>query len=299
MAITANETHVYKTRTLARNAAQDNELDLDDLHVCRAGDPAAWGWVPLAHWEAECGVKVAESEFGPVIVNNEPAVAEVVKRPYVSMADPTAMPLYLPVPFPSAPVVVEPEADAGAYEPEPTTVPVPAFVDNSEGLLICDVELPSFDAAGDVFIQIGPMLPYAAKSDAMAMAKRYQSDVQLTDAAGNVLMVIGPKGKKAPTEKPTKPQRTAMGESIDDEGKPQRPPINSTAHKSCEKLLDKIEDASGDLNALLSMVGTQGFKGGYTYGNIVMRYLNAHIVYARTHENDNVPGEEILQDAAD
>jgi hypothetical protein len=172
--------------------------------------------------------------------------------------------------------------------------------DPTEGLLVCDVDAaPGFPTEGDTYIQLGPYSPYEGKSELLNLSKRMGIDGTLSDDQGRVIFRTSRKVKSGAV-KQAGPGRVAMGSVVGMDGKPVRPPINSVAHKGHEKHLDRIEQCEGDLESLLALVGTPGFKGGYTYGNIVVRYLNEWISYARKHPvNDDVPGVEVFAEAAD
>jgi len=77
MAIQANDTHQYPKGSLARAALADwcdaNGKDMDDYQVCTAqvDGSTKHGWVELAVWEAEQGIRIAETEFGPVIESKQ------------------------------------------------------------------------------------------------------------------------------------------------------------------------------------------------------------------------------------
>lgn len=334
----ANETHQHKTKSEALKAIRAAGLDPEsDVTIGRANVGKGlmrWGWEVLTGGfadDADAMVQAAEAEFGPMQTDEADddyqSIDAIMARNAARNAgldiDATAGEVAAAVPvvvsFNRVPVGVDSEIAhfhvvdypvarlpvVPPYVPGEVVelAPVVDSTDATEGLLICDAEsVAEFPTEGDTYIQLGPFLPFEGKNELLNLSKRMGIDGTLSDDMGRVIYRTSRKVKSGPVSKDGKPRKVAMGAAaVGPDSMPVRPPINSVAHKSCEKLLDKIEDASGDLEALLAMVGTPGFKGGFTYGNIVVRYLTAWIEYRRANPaNDDVPGEEVtFAEAAD
>ena len=222
---------------------------------------------------------------------------------YVSpiQADMHTIPVGMDVPLLTGPVIdgetvdlltgeVMPEgpaSDSGEYEPEPTAVGDRSKVVNLT---------PPAPADSEVVVQIaGGMLPVAARVLAAQLMKRYGMTVLLRDATTlDLRETIAPKQRSSGGGHAGGP-RVVRDWSV-------RPVINSKHHLHVEKILDRIDDAAGDVGALETILTT--FKPSCTYYKMAHRYGMAKLEEAReaeaNGETETPPGIEItLAEAAD
>ncbi len=158
--------------------------------------------------------------------------------------------------------------DTGDYEPEPTAQGVaPANV-----VPLGTQPLPD----GEVVVQIATrMLPYAARSLAEQLLKRYGVTVLIRDAETLALRdTVAPKVKGKAAGSVAGP-RLVRDWSV-------RPVINSKHHLHVEKILDRIDDCNGDVQMLEHLTTT--FKPSCTYYKMAWRYLHAKLEEARAAE---------------
>jgi len=180
----------------------------------------------------------------------------------------------------------EPGGDAGDYEPEPTAQGVaPANV-----VTLGTQPLPD----GEVVVQIATrMLPYAARSLAEQLLKRYGVTVLIRDAETLALRdTVAPKVKGKAAGSVGGP-RLVRDWSV-------RPVINSKHHLHVEKILDRIDDCNGDVQMLEHLTTT--FKPSCTYYKMAWRYLHAKLEEARAAEaageSETPPGIDLTADAS-
>lgn len=323
MAIEANETHQYQTRPLARAALQqwceESGADIDDYVTCTAivGGEIKHGWVVQDVADAENMVKVAEVVFGPMTVTGgderEGECMECGKPAFIDCdgvshhegdspngvdydADDDHVAL-LPEPGLagdddddlSTDAIMERNAERHALtliEAKPGLLSeMRPPVDLAEGLLICDMDAPSFDESGDVYLQLGPYLPFAAKAEAVALAKKLKEDVAIVNAAGVTILAISPTGKaKAKADKPQKPAKPMpLGSQVDEFDRPVRPVINQEKWvKTCAGHFQKIEAIAGNTMKLLAY--EDSINPGDTYRKIIWLYAKNHRRYAMKYD---------------
>jgi hypothetical protein len=269
MAIAANETHKYHTRTAAREAAIDAGLNLDDLHICRAGDPLAWGWVSRLDGEAEESVKAAEDEFGPIEDQSAEAImARNAARAAGEDIDAT-----------------EDEAPAVADEADSDAIDIPDTA-------------PSSDETADastVYLRLGPISAADAATLAKKLGRKFRGAI--VDDLGTELETFGPKARAAKLDKP---KRIRVGSEVDEHDRPIRPYITHDKHRpSCDKLMDRVDAAAGDLGALLDLLDAPGFVPCDTYRKQVLAYRDNHIRYARKYGRAPANDAAHMMEAAD
>jgi hypothetical protein len=197
---------------------------------------------------------------------------------------------------PSLGDITEPTADTGDYEPEPTAQ------DTAPANVVTLGTQPVPD--GEVVVQIATkMLPFAARSLAEQLVKRYGVTVLIRDAETLEL-----RSTVAPKVKPGKVGGSVAGVPRLVRDWSTRPVINSKHHMHVEKILDRIDDCNGDLQMLELLTTT--FKPSCTYYKMAWRYLQAKIEEAKAAEaageTETPPGVDVtngadfqLADAAD
>lgn len=334
------ETHIHKSRTVARRAAEDAGLNLDDLVIYQA--EGKWGWMDADTHVKACDAKAADGTRkrkqrkadtdapaadatgggAVVLVGGDVPGGELLPALFdagdLSIRDDVV--LDIPPASLSEPVIgdiTEPVADAdeaatevdpvmgealppaaedtGDYQPEPT----------AQGGDVSNVvplgSLPQPET--EVVVQIATkMLPIAGRSLAEQLLKRYGFTVLIRDAETLELRdTVAPKVK-------VKASSTANGPHLVRDWSV-RPVINSKHHLHVEKILDRIDDAKGNVIELEHIATT--FKPSCTYYKMAHRYLLAWLEAAReaeaAGETEQPPGEDVtdghgllqLADAAD
>jgi hypothetical protein len=251
----------------------------------------------LAEIDAHFGTGAVPAEHPVLVVNPEIAdtfgLGGLVGSGLVRIDAGRGEALDIP-PVPTIDALPEPTVDTGDYEPEPTAQGVvPANV-----VSLGTQPLPD----GEVVVQIATrMLPYAARSLAEQLLKRYGVTVLIRDAETLALRdTVAPKVKGKATGSVAGP-RLVRDWSV-------RPVINSKHHLHVEKILDRIDDCNGDVPMLEHLTTT--FKPSCTYYKMAWRYLHAKLEEARAAEaageTETPPGVDLtggapflLADAAD
>ena len=329
------DTYQHKTRTLARRVAESAGLNLDDLVILQNGESKLWGWENAEEHAAACesadkprrgksrkpaeapatveattadtgilavdmpeatpdaGEAVADETAGLDVQSAIDAMPAGANTGLVAVGDTTfdvtgpviegdAVALLVGEVMPA-----EPASDSGEYVPEPTAV--------DTGSNVVNLTLPA-PADGEVVVQIaGGMLPVAARVLAAQLMKRYGVTVLLRDATTlDLRETIAPKQRSSGGGHAGGP-RVVRDWSV-------RPVINSKHHLHVEKILDRIDEAAGDVGALETILTT--FKPSCTYYKMAHRYGMAKLEEAReaeaNGETETPPGIEItLAEAAD
>lgn len=250
----------------------------------------------LAEIDAHCGTGALPADHPVLVVNTEIADAfglgGLVGSGLVRIdagrgeaLDIPPVPTIDAVPGDHVALLPEPGGDAGDYEPEPTAQGVaPANV-----VSLGTQPLPD----GEVVVQIATrMLPYAARSLAEQLLKRYGVTVLIRDAETLELRdTVAPKVKGKAAGSVAGP-RLARDWSV-------RPVINSKHHLHVEKILDRIDDCNGDVQMLEHLTTT--FKPSCTSYKMAWRYLHAKLEEARAAEaageSETPPGIDLTADA--